>query len=69
MGRVGEVITTAIRGGRPDAAESLLLATCDDLKLLAGAAVTVRDQGHPTLITYSPKVFIPLARLFRDVCH
>ncbi|MEE8340324.1 MAG: 5-amino-6-(D-ribitylamino)uracil--L-tyrosine 4-hydroxyphenyl transferase CofH [Xanthomonadales bacterium] len=69
MGRVGEIIARAIRGSRPDAAESLLLAGCDDLQLLTGAAATVRDQGHPILITYSPKVFIPLTRLCRDVCH
>ncbi len=58
MGRVGEVIARVIRGGRPDASESLLLAGCDDLQMLTGAAATVRDQGHPTQITYSPKVFI-----------
>jgi len=69
MGRVGEVIARVIRGGRPDAPESLMLAGCDDLQLLTGAAATVRDQGHPTQITYSPKVFIPLTRLCRDVCH
>ncbi len=46
-----------------------MLAACDDLQLLTEAAATVRDQGHPTLITYSPKVFIPLTRLCRDVCH
>jgi len=66
---VGQIVARAIRGGRPDAPESLLLAACDDLQLLMGAAATVRDQGHPALITYSPKVFIPLTRLCRDVCH
>jgi len=66
---VGEVVAKATRSSRPDAPESLLLAACDDLQLLMGAAATVRDQGHPALITYSPKVFIPLTRLCRDVCH
>ena len=33
---------------------------------------TARDlcaEGHGTLVTYSPKVFIPLTVLCRDVCH
>src|SRR5881398_1686168 len=29
----------------------------------------VRDEGHGRLVTYSPKVFIPLTTLCRDVCH
>ena len=33
------------------------------------SAAALRDAGHGDLITYSPKVFIPLTRLCRDVCH
>ncbi len=29
----------------------------------------LRDRGHGPLVTYSPKVFIPLTKLCRDVCH
>ncbi len=29
----------------------------------------LRDEGHGRLVTYSPKVFIPLTALCRDVCH
>src|SRR4029450_2760774 len=29
----------------------------------------LREQGHGRLVTYSPKVFIPLTKLCRDVCH
>jgi FO synthase len=29
----------------------------------------LREQGHGTNVTYSPKVFIPLTKLCRDVCH
>ena len=36
---------------------------------LAAAAARLRDEGHGRLITYSRKVFIPLTRLCRDVCH
>src|SRR6188472_2620477 len=32
-------------------------------------ARTLRDEGHGRLVTYSPKVFIPLTKLCRDVCH
>src|SRR5215475_1698963 len=28
-----------------------------------------RSGAHGTLATYSPKVFIPLTKLCRDVCH
>jgi FO synthase len=37
-------------------------------KLMADAAQS-RDHGHGRLITYSRKVFIPLTKLCRDVCH
>ena len=33
------------------------------------SAAALRDAGHGDLITYSPKVFVPLTRLCRDVCH
>jgi FO synthase len=29
----------------------------------------LREQGKGRLVTYSPKVFIPLSKLCRDVCH
>src|SRR5882762_6020500 len=39
-----------------------------DGELLAAAAAA-RDAGWGNLVTYSPKVFIPLTKLCRDVCH
>ena len=36
---------------------------------LCEQARELRDQGHGRLVTYSPKVFIPLTKLCRDVCH
>src|SRR6478672_9771754 len=36
---------------------------------LCADARTLRDEGHGRLVTYSPKVFIPLTTLCRDVCH
>src|SRR2546428_345353 len=36
---------------------------------LCAEARALRDQGHGRLVTFSPKVFIPLTKLCRDVCH
>src|SRR2546430_2851398 len=36
---------------------------------LAPEACRLRELGHGRLVTYSPKVFIPLTTLCRDVCH
>jgi FO synthase len=36
---------------------------------LCADARALRDEGHGRLVTYSPKVFIPLTKLCRDVCH
>ena len=54
---------------------SVLLSARDEaLTQLCEAAARVRDAGlielgRPGVITYSPKVFIPLTRLCRDRCH
>jgi FO synthase len=39
------------------------------LEDLCTEARALRDEGHGALVTYSPKVFIPLTKLCRDVCH
>src|SRR6266576_1899638 len=39
------------------------------LQDLCAEARGLRDLGHGRLVTYSPKVFIPLTKLCRDVCH
>jgi FO synthase len=44
----------------------LLQRSLDDL---CAEARALRAEGHGSLITYSPKVFIPLTKLCRDVCH
>lgn len=48
---------------------ALALCECDDLAALLNAAAAHRDAAHDLLISYSRKVFIPLTRLCRDVCH
>ena len=54
--------------------EVLLHATGADLDALCAAAARVRDAGlvaagRPRVVTFSPKVFLPLTRLCRDRCH
>ena len=46
--------------------DPLLAASLDEL---CAEARRLRDDGHGTTVTYSPKVFIPLTKLCRDVCH
>src|SRR5712691_6984310 len=41
----------------------------EPLAELMAEARSLRDDGHGRLVTYSPKVFIPLTKLCRDVCH
>src|SRR4029079_17432852 len=36
---------------------------------LCADARALREEGHGRLVTYSPKVFIPLTKLCRDGCH
>src|SRR4051794_29738828 len=57
-----------------DEATVLLAARGEDLTRLAAVAARVRDAGlagagRPGVVTYSPKVFIPVTRLCRDRCH
>jgi len=39
------------------------------LATLMARAAAKRDAAHGRLVSYSRKVFIPLTRLCRDVCH
>ena len=52
-----------------DPAEALALQERLTLAELVARAGRVRDRGFAQQLTYSPKVFIPLTRLCRDVCH
>lgn len=54
---------------RPDMAAALALADETDTAALAARARLLRDEGHPAVVSYSRKVFIPLTKLCRDVCH
>ncbi|AIY16561.1 bifunctional FO biosynthesis protein CofGH [Pimelobacter simplex] len=74
--QVRRALARAERGAALDVAEAtaLLAATGDELDRLTAAAAKVRDAGlvaagRPGVVTYSPKVFIPITRLCRDRCH
>jgi FO synthase len=74
--QVRRALARAERGAALDVPEAtaLLAARGEDLDRLAAAAARVRDAGlvaagRPGVVTYSPKVFIPVTRLCRDRCH
>ncbi|MGH7061390.1 MAG: hypothetical protein ACREFH_13455, partial [Stellaceae bacterium] len=68
---IDEVLRVGRSDGRLCADAALGLAEGDDrdLPALMAQAAALRDEGHGDLVTYSPKVFIPLTQLCRDVCH
>lgn len=61
-------LARARRGELLDRDEALALASLSTGELL-GAARERRALAHGSRVTYSPKVFIPLTKLCRDVCH
>ncbi|GAA1788510.1 bifunctional FO biosynthesis protein CofGH [Nocardioides hankookensis] len=74
--QVRRALARAERGAALDVDEAtvLLAATGADLDRLTAAAAKVRDAGlvaagRPGVVTYSPKVFIPVTKLCRDRCH
>jgi FO synthase len=73
---ISRALVRAERGAALDVAETtaLLAARGVELDRLCVVASRVRDAGlveagRPGVITYSPKVFIPVTRLCRDRCH
>ncbi len=74
--QVRRALARAERGAALDVheAEVLLGTRGEDLDRLCAVAARVRDAGllaagRPGVVTYSPKVFIPITRLCRDRCH
>ena len=45
------------------------MSPTDNSTDMMAAARALRDESFGNLVTYSPKVFIPLTKLCRDVCH
>ncbi len=54
--------------GKALPAEATALLDAEPEALVA-AAGQLRDVGHGDVVTYSRKVFVPLTKLCRDVCH
>jgi len=78
--QVRRALARAERGAALDVAEAtaLLAASGEELDRLTTAAARVRDAGLVAagrtagdrgVVTYSPKVFIPVTKLCRDRCH
>jgi FO synthase len=49
--------------------EAFRLVELRDIASLLRAAAQKRDRAHADTVSYSRKVFIPLTKLCRDVCH
>jgi FO synthase len=74
--QVRRALARADRGAAIDVPEAtaLLAARGEQLDALCAVAARVRDAGlvaagRPGVVTYSPKVFIPVTKLCRDRCH
>ena len=63
------IIDLAARGEAIDDDQAIALADYDDRDRLLEAARSRRDLEHGSRVSYSPKVFIPLTQLCRDVCR
>ncbi len=59
----------ASRYARPSRNAALALARDTDLPALTARASALRDAGFGAAVSFSRKVFIPLTKLCRDVCH
>lgn len=53
----------------PDARDLVVSLESGDHQALLREAAAIRDAQWGNIVTYSPKVFIPLTKLCRDVCH
>ena len=63
------LLQNVLAGRRLSVDEARSLATFTDFSALTEVAAALRDSGHGSVVSFSRKVFIPLTRLCRDVCH
>jgi 7,8-didemethyl-8-hydroxy-5-deazariboflavin synthase CofG subunit len=68
---LAEALGRAERGGRLERADAirLLASTRDELEELCAHAAALRDRSKGAVVTYSPKVFLPITNLCRDRCR
>ena len=64
------MLNDCLNGKRLDRAEALALIDVqrDELKTLLATAAQLRNQHKGRVVTFSPKVFVPLTNLCRDFC-
>lgn len=69
-GGLNQLLDRAERGKAIAEEEAGLLARSGDHELngLCSVAAKIRDWGRGKVVTFSPKVFLPLTRLCRDFC-
>lgn len=67
--RPATAMDAAEAGRLPSREEALALAGCDDLARMTAVAQSLALAGHGRQVSFSKKVFIPLTKLCRDVCH
>ena len=65
----GSILDSAASGDRLEEDRALALAGLEDTSALMAAARGLRDRRSGDVVTYSPKIFIPLTELCRDVCR
>ncbi len=63
------ILDSVTSGHRLDENQALALAGFEDTDALMEAARDVRDRRSGDVVTFSPKIFIPLTELCRDVCR
>ncbi len=69
MTGIEAILERARAGRRPSPAEAAALVEASDMPALMSAAEAIAVAGHGREVSYSRKVFIPLTKLCRDVCH
>ena len=69
--RLADVLSRALDGERLGRADGLTLLAGDedDLDLVLATASALRDRSKGRVVTYSPKVFLPVTNLCRDRCR
>ncbi len=69
MSGLSSILARAAAGHRLADGDALALAACADTGALMEIAAALRDAGFDNRVSYSRKIFIPLTKLCRDVCH
>ncbi len=67
---MGEILQACLAGKNLGRADALKLSDAqgDELHALRAAAAQLRDRHKGRVVTFSPKIFVPLTNLCRDFC-